>query len=193
MKLQHFRYIFRPHTAITILLERWLGIPFSKWFANFIFQRILRLNSEVAFQVHFTSTVGVGKGIFIGKNVWKSFALSGGCYIQGGNGIYIGDDTLFGPGVKIVSANHDPTNQMVWAEGPPIRIGYRCWIGANAVILPGVELGDECVVGAGAVVTKSFPAGCIIMGVPAEEVQNRPLRYALSHHENLHTHKAEGT
>lgn len=120
------------------------------------------------FQVHFTSTVIKGKGIFVGRNVWKSFALSGGCYIQGGNGIYIGDDTLFAPGVKIISANHDPTNLMVWAETRPVKIGCRCWIGANAVILPGVELGDDCIVGAGAVVTHSFLEKSIITGVPGK-------------------------
>ncbi len=148
----------------------WLGIPFSKWFMNFIFQRIFRLNSDVPFQVHFTSSVIVGKGIFIGKNVWKSFALSGGCYIQGGNGIYIGDDTIFAPGVKIISANHDPKKQMAWSDASPIRIGCRCWIGANSVILPGVVLGDDCIVGAGTVVTKSVQSGSLVYGNPAKLV-----------------------
>jgi len=126
------------------------------------------LNAAVPFQVHFTSTVIVGKGIFIGRNVEKSFALSGGCYIQGGNGIYIGDDTIFAPGVKIISANHDPKNQMVWSYAAPIRIGCRCWIGANAVILPGVELGDDCIVGAGSIVTHSFSARSTILGSPGQ-------------------------
>lgn len=148
-------------------MEIWLGIPFSRWFVNFIFQRILRLNSEVQFQVHFTSTVIVGKGIFVGRNVWKSFALSGGCYIQGGNGIYIGEDTIFAPGVKIVSSNHDPSNLGTWKTTSPIRIGKRCWIGANAVILPGIDIGDDCIIGAGAVVTKPIPSGSIVVGNPA--------------------------
>ncbi|MEQ1824103.1 MAG: DapH/DapD/GlmU-related protein, partial [Fimbriimonadaceae bacterium] len=44
-----------------------------------------------------------------------------------------------------------------------------CWIGMNAVVLPGVTLGDRTVVAAGAVVTKSFPEGwCIVAGVPAK-------------------------
>jgi len=142
-----------------------------------VFQRIFRLNAKVPFQVHFTSTVVVGKGIYIGRNVWKSFALSSGCYIQGGNGVYIGDDTLFGPGVKIISANHDPNKGMLWAEGPPVRIGRRCWIGANAVILPEVKLGDDCIVGAGSVVTKSFPSCSIVAGNPAILIgRNPPLK-----------------
>lgn len=171
MRWQRLRYLIRPHVAIQILLERWLGIPFSKWLVNALFQRVFRLNADIPFQVHFTSTVLMGKGIVVGRNVWKSFALSGGCYIQGGNGIIIGDDTLFAPGVKVISANHDPKHHMAWAEAPPIRIGCRCWIGANAVILPGVELGDDCVVGAGAVVTQSFGRGSIVVGVPGKRNQ----------------------
>lgn len=172
IKRSHWKYLLRPHRAISLLLERRIGIPFSRWFVNFLFQRLFRLNAEAPFSVHFTSTVRMGKGISLGKNVWKSFAVSGGCYIQGGNGIEIGDDTIFAPGVKIISANHDPANGMEWAPAPPIRIGRRCWIGANAVILPGVELGDGCIVGAGAVVTKSFPAGhCVLAGVPARQIR----------------------
>jgi len=148
--------------------KRWIGIQFSSWFVNFIFQKIFRLNSEVPFQVNFTSTVTAGKKIILGKNVWKSFALSGCCYIQGGNGINIGDDTIFAPGVKIISANHDPKDLHRWLPASPIHIGKRCWIGANAVILPGVELGDDVIVAAGAVVNKSFPANSIVGGVPAK-------------------------
>jgi len=173
MKRRYFKYIIRPHKAVQVLLSKLLGIPFSRWFVNFLFQRIFRINADVPFQVHFTSTVIVGKGIFIGRNVWKSFSLSGGCYIQGGNGVYIGDDTIFAPGVKIISANHDPKDKMVWSDSPPIRIGLRCWIGTNAIILPGVELGDECIVGAGSTVTNSFPSKSIIVGNPGKVITHQ--------------------
>ena len=123
--------------------------------------------------VHFTSRV-TGR-IIIGKNVWESFAVSGSCYIQGGNGITIGDDTIFAPGVKIISANHDLNDFSKWEEADQITIGKRCWIGANAVILPGVQLGDDVIVGAGAVVTKSFPSSSVIAGVPAKDISKRDL------------------
>ena len=168
MKIRHWKYLTRPRAAMKMLLQKWFGIPFSRWLVNFLFQRIFRLNADVPFQVNYTSSIGAGEGIVIGKNVWKSCALSGGCYIQGGNGVYIGDDTIFAPGVKIISANHARGGNQYWESAPPIRIGKRCWIATNAVILPGVELGDDCIVGAGAVVTKSFPGGSVIGGVPAK-------------------------
>lgn len=92
---------------------------------------------------------------------------TGGCYVQGVFIIVIGDDTIFAPDVKIIPTNHlkDDLAKSVPAE--PIRIGKRCRIASNAVILPGVQLGDDVIVGAGAVVTQSFPNGSVIGGVPA--------------------------
>lgn len=143
---RYLKYVRHPFLGIKTLSLAVLGIPFSLWLVNVIFQRVFRQNSEFPFSVHFTSRVIPGPGIEIGRHVWKSFALSGGCYIQGVNGIQIGDGTLFAPGVKIISANHDPQQLSQWLKAPPIRIGKRCWIGANAVILPGVELGDDVIV-----------------------------------------------
>jgi acetyltransferase-like isoleucine patch superfamily enzyme len=48
-----------------------------------------------------------------------------------------------------------------------IVVGDGCWLGAGSIILDGVELGAGCVVGAGAVVTRSYPAGTVLTGVPA--------------------------
>jgi len=100
--------------------------------------------------------------------------VSGGCYIQAVNGIFIDEGTIFAPGVKIISSNHDLTDMKKYAVTEPIRIGKHCWIGANAVILPGVQLGDRVIVGAGSVVTKSFPSACVIAGVPAHLLKELP-------------------
>lgn len=145
-------------------------VPFGLWVLNFLVQRIFRINGKTPWMVHYTSIVIVPEKIRIGKNVWLYFAVSGGCYIQGGNGIKIGDDTILAPGVKIISANHDLQDYSQWVPDQPIDIGYKCWIGANAVLLPGIRLGDRCVVGAGSVVTKSFPDGSIVGGVPAKRL-----------------------
>lgn len=138
-------------------------------FANLFFQRILRINGKINFMVHYTSQVN-GK-IILGKNVAKSFANSGGCYFQGINGIYIGDDTIFAPGVKVISANHSINSLHNHDKEEPILIGKNCWLGANVVILPSVKIGDNVIVAAGAVVTKSFESNIIIGGIPTKIIK----------------------
>ena len=51
-------------------------------------------------------------------------------------------------------------------------IGKRCFIGARAIIMPGVKIGDEVVVGSGAVVTKDVPSNYIVAGNPAKIIKN---------------------
>ncbi|MCP5518990.1 MAG: acyltransferase [Verrucomicrobiales bacterium] len=147
----------------------WQAFPLRA--TNFVFQRVVGLNRGCRWPVHFTSTVTTPERLEVHPSARASFALSGGCYIQGINGIIIEENTLFAPGVKLISANHNRDDHRRWDPAPPIRIGPGCWIGANAVILPGVELGAGVVVAAGAVVSKSVPAGQVVGGIPA-----RPLR-----------------
>lgn len=167
---QYKRRLSRPWLWPHKLLARFTDpIPSGLWLANVFFQRILAVNNEIPWMVHFTSRV-VGD-VSIGKNVWISFAVSGGCYIQGGNGIFIGDGTIFAPGVKIISANHSLKSLSEWEACSPVKIGKKCWLGSNVCILPGVQLGDNVTVGAGSVVTKSFPSRSVIAGVPASIVK----------------------
>lgn len=138
------------------------------WKCAFI-QKILRINSHVHWPVHWTSQVHAPEKINRGNRLP---GLGLGCYLDGRNGIIIGENTWIGPGVKIISMNHDSLSYTEYLRAPPIVIGRDCWIAANAVILPGVSLGDHTVVAAGAVVTKAFPDGNqVIGGVPAEIIK----------------------
>lgn len=131
-----------------------------------VFKYVLGINRRVPWPVHFTSRIVAPHKIQLGHASYPGDMP--GCYIQGNNGIIIGDNCEFGPGVGLISANHNPLNLDQHIDGEPIRIGNACWIGMHAVILPGVKLGDYTIVGAGSIVTHSFPAGhCIIAGNPA--------------------------
>jgi acetyltransferase-like isoleucine patch superfamily enzyme len=68
----------------------------------------------------------------------------------------------------MISQNHDTTNYRRYIKQASIIISDNCWIGAGAIILPGVHLGNHTIVAAGAVVTKSFSdENCILAGNPA--------------------------
>lgn len=98
----------------------------------------------------------------------NNFQSPGAYYASGLGRIVIGRGAFIGPGVGLITANHDPRDPDHHLPSQDIEIGAHCWIGMNAVILPGVVLGPYTSVGAGAVVTHSFPEGyCVVAGNPA--------------------------
>lgn len=120
------------------------------------------IGHQTILKAYYKNNLTIDSGTWIGQQ----------CFIHSAGGIDIGKDVGIGPGVKILTSQHqllDPEVPIMHQEieFAPILIGKGCDIGANAVILPGVTLGDFCQVGAGAVVTKSFPDHSIITGVPA--------------------------
>src|SRR3954452_168159 len=73
----------------------------------------------------------------------------------------------------------------------PVRIGHGCWIGARAVLLPGVTVGDGCVIAAGAVVRADCTADTLYAGVPAQAVrrldgQATPARFVRANTRSLY-------
>ncbi|MDP2809874.1 MAG: DapH/DapD/GlmU-related protein [Rhodocyclaceae bacterium] len=91
--------------------------------------------------------------------------------VNGTGGVDIGDDTLIGPGVRIISYQHrfapGATIRSQAVDARPIRIGRDVWLGANSIIFAGVTVGDGVVVAAGAVVREDVPAYAVVAGVPA--------------------------
>lgn len=88
--------------------------------------------------------------------------------------VNIGRNCMIGPRVSICTATHPvDSEQRVSGDeyGAPIAIGDNVWIGAHAVINPGVTLGNDVVVASGAVVTQSFQDNVVIAGVPAKVVR----------------------
>jgi acetyltransferase-like isoleucine patch superfamily enzyme len=92
--------------------------------------------------------------------------------------IIIEDDVLIGSGVHIYVENHNfsDSNTPIYYQGhsPSQQVIIRkgSWIGANAIILPGVEIGENTVVGAGSLVTRSFPKGVVLLGNPAKIIKD---------------------
>jgi len=137
---------------------------------NIFIQKILGINRNAYWPMHFTSKAGPIENILIG--IGTAPGLSRGCYIQAIGAIYIGNYTLIGPNVGIISADHDLYDHRAHACSA-VRIGNYCWIGMNSMILPGIQLGDFTIVGAGSVVTRSFPEGyCVVAGNPAAKIKD---------------------
>jgi maltose O-acetyltransferase len=112
------------------------------------------------FHCDYGFNIRLGTGAFLNFN----------CVILDVVEVTIGDRTQIGPGVQILAADH-PRDAALRASclefGRPVHIGRNVWIGAGAIILPGVSIGENAVVGAGSVVTRDVPAGARAFGNPA--------------------------
>ena len=91
--------------------------------------------------------------------------------------VEIGSHVNMAQGITVTALNHnfDDTEKRIDEQGVstnPVTIEDDVWIGANAVILPGVTIGNHCVVAAGAVVTKDVPPHSLVAGVPAKVIKN---------------------
>lgn len=124
-----------------------------------------------------------GKNTYWGDNCYANFNLT---LVDDGD-IIIGDNVMFAPNV-IVSATGHPVHpelrKQVAQFSIPVVIGNNVWIGAGAVILPGVHIGDNTVIGAGSVVTKDIPANVVAVGNPCKvlrEIGEHDMQYYYKH------------
>ena len=96
-------------------------------------------------------------------NIHKTAKISFSANLDKTNpkGIYIGKESYIAVGSVVFS--HDFSR----ALRTNTHIGERCFIGANAIVMAGINIGDEVIVGSGSVVTKDIPSNCIVAGNPA--------------------------
>jgi maltose O-acetyltransferase len=99
--------------------------------------------------------------------------LNHGCHVENVARVEIGDRTAFGMFVKVITSTHEIGSHEARAGSwrtAPVTIGAGCWIGAAAIVLPGVTIADGCVIGAGAVVREDCEPDGLYAGVPARRV-----------------------
>lgn len=111
-----------------------------------------------------------GYNIEVGENFYANVNL----VILDGAKVRIGDNAFIAPNVGIYTAGH-PLDACQRNKGLeyayPVSIGNNVWIGAGAMILPGVTIGDNAVIGAGSVVTKDIPAYSLAVGNPCRVIR----------------------
>ena len=120
-----------------------------------------------------------GAHVHLGRNVYMNFGVT----MVDDTHIYVGAYTMFGPRVTVAPAGHPILPELreeAYQYNMPVHIGRNCWIGAGAVILPGVSIGDNTVVGAGSMVNKDLPANVVAVGNPCKvlrEIDGRDREY----------------
>src|SRR5947208_12940605 len=110
-----------------------------------------------------------GTNIELGERVFFNF----NCVVLDVCRVRIGDYTLFGPGVQILTPVHPMNAELRRREeyGKPIEIGADVWVGGAALILPGVRIGSKTVIGAGSVVTRDIPDEVFAAGNPCRVIR----------------------
>lgn len=111
-----------------------------------------------------------GHHVHFGNRVYANFNLT----LVDDTHIYVGDCTMFAPNVTVATAGH-PIAPCLRKYGiqynASVHIGKNCWIGAGALIMPGVTIGDNTVIGAGSVVTKDIPSNVVAVGNPCRVIR----------------------
>jgi len=115
----------------------------------------------------------VGKGVYIGERLLVSDELEA----DDGRRLSIGDRASIAQNVTIVVSSHPNNSRLAPVFGhkwEPVVLEDDVWVGAGAIILPGITVGREAVIGAGAVVTRSIPARSVAVGNPARISRSIP-------------------
>ena len=150
---------------------RAVGVPIIHLLYFFIPQKIFFNHWAIPWPVNKTSRVLFWQNITMGNRCTPG--MNAHCYIQARNGIVLGNNVRIGPGVGLISADHDLSDYDKHKKSKSIIIGNNVWIGMNSVVLPGVQIGDNVVIGAGSIVTYDIPSNSIAGGNPCKVIRQK--------------------
>lgn len=158
--------IIEKATRARVMCQKFNQIPADDYQAQTTLIRELfgEAGENVSVMQNFRCAFGFN--IHVGKDFFSNY----NCTILDENEVRIGDNCMMAPEAMICTAFHtvDPKGRRDHkGMASPVHIGDNVWIGAKALILPGVSVGNNVVIGAGSVVTKDVPDDVVVAGNPA--------------------------
>jgi acetyltransferase-like isoleucine patch superfamily enzyme len=152
---------------VQYLINKFIArIPITK-LRMLMFREIFSIGSASVFMLN---VIVLGRRIEVGNNS----VINNGTILDGrGELLIIGDNVDIGANSRIWTLTHDYESADNSVVKKKTTIRRNVWIGADTIVLPGVEIGEGAVIGAGSVVTKSVPAYCVYAGNPARFIKRR--------------------
>jgi putative colanic acid biosynthesis acetyltransferase WcaF len=108
----------------------------------------------------------------MGNDCW----LGEDCWIDNLAAVTLGSDVCISQGAYLCTGNHDWNDPAFGLRTEPISLGDSAWVGARAMLAPGVQLGEGAVAAAGSIVSRSIPPWEVHGGNPASFLRKRQIR-----------------
>jgi acetyltransferase-like isoleucine patch superfamily enzyme len=160
---------YRFLNALRFYLGNHLFMNFSPFFIrHYYLKKICKIKIGSDSSINMGCFI-TGSNIEIGCNT----VINRNTYLDGRVGIKIGDNVNISHYTLIQTLTHDPRNSDFICISGHVVINNHAWIGARAIILPGVTIGEGAVIGAGSVVTKNVDPYTIVAGNPAKYIGDR--------------------
>jgi len=156
---------------LELMLLRWIGHIPSHTFRLFCY-RLAGMEIGKGSKIHMWADFFDPRGIEIGEDT----IIGDHCFLDGRAKLKIGNHVAIASQVLIYNSEHDINSEDFHPIEEPVEIGDYVFIGARAIILPGVKIGKGAVIASGAVVTKDVSPGKIVAGVPAKEIGERRIK-----------------
>jgi len=119
--------------------------------------------------IHWRAEMYAPERIWVGEHC----TIGDSCFLDGRDGLTIGNSVNLGSHVTIYTRQHDVDSSDFAEVGGPVSIGDHAWVASHAIVLPGVTIGEGAVVAAGSVVTKDVAPFTMVGGNPARYIRDR--------------------